>query len=155
MSAAPVTTDLEAFVDAFDTNWRAGGPARAFVERFTPLLDPNVRLIQPQVPTLVGLEAFERGFAEPLFELMPDARGAVRGWAARGEDVLYVEVDVGGCIAGRKVVLHSCDRLKLREGRIAERVAFLDPSPIVKAVGLRPSAWPTFLRTQIANRRFR
>lgn len=156
MSGAVATeTDLEAFVEDFDTNWRAGGPARAFVERFTPMLDPQVRLVQPQVPTLVGLEAFERGFAEPLFELMPDARGAVRGWAARGHDVLYLEVDVGGCIAGRKVVLHSCDRLKLREGRIAERVAFVDPSPLVKAVGLSPSAWPAFLRTQIANRRHR
>ena len=153
MSEAIATeTDLEAFVEAFDANWRQGGPARAFVERFTPLLDPQVRLVQPQVPTLVGLEAFERGFAEPLFELMPDARGAVRKWAGSG-DLVYVEVDVGGCIGGRKVVLHSCDRLTLRDGRLAERVAFLDPSPLVKAVGLSPRAWPTFLRSQLANRR--
>ena len=152
MSAVAESTDLEAFLEAFDQNWRQGGPARAFVERFRPLLDPQIRLVQPQVPTLVGPEAFERGFVGPLFELMPDARGAVRGWTAR-DDVLHIEVDVMGTLGGRRVVLRSCDRITLRDGRIAERVAFVDPGPLLRAVALHPRTWPTFIRTQVRQRR--
>ncbi len=144
--------DVEAFVADFDERWRAGGPANAFVERFRSMLAPDVRLVQPQVPTLVGLEAFRRGFAEPIFELMPDARGAVRGWSARG-DVIHVEVDVVGTVGRRRVVMHSCDRLTLRDGLIAERVAFVDPGPLLAAVARTPRAWPTFARMQLRQRR--
>jgi hypothetical protein len=153
-AATTTVTDVEALVEEFDAKWRAGGPAREFVERFTPMLDPQIRLVQPQVPTLVGLEAFERDFAEPLFELMPDARAAVRGWAAHG-DVVYVECDLMGTIGRRRVKIRFCDRLTLREGRIAERVAFLDASPLLKAVALTPRKWPVFVRGQINSRRQR
>jgi ketosteroid isomerase-like protein len=152
VNATATPTDVEALVEAFDAKWRAGGPARAFVERFTPLLDPEVRLVQPQVPTLVGLDAFEKRFAEPLFALMPDACGAVRGWSER-DGVVYIEVDVMGTIGDRRVKLRSCDRLTLRDGRIAQRVAFVDPSPLLRAVALTPRAWPTFIRTQLRQRR--
>jgi hypothetical protein len=152
VSTTAERTDAEAFVEAFDENWRAGGPAHAFVERFRPLLDPQVRLVQPQVPTLVGLEAFETGFAAPLFDLMPDARGAVRGWSAR-DDVVHIEVDVMGTIGRRRVVLRSCDRITLRDGRVAERVAFVDPAPLLKAVALNPRTWPVFAGIQIRQRR--
>jgi ketosteroid isomerase-like protein len=145
-------TEAEAFVETFDTYWRAGGPADAFVARWAPVLDPEVRLIQPQVRTLVGLDAFRRGFVEPLFALMPDARGEVRGWAAQG-DIVYIEVDVMGTIGSRRVVMRSCDRITLHEGRIAERVAFVDPGPLLRAVALHPRSWPTFIRTQLRGRR--
>jgi ketosteroid isomerase-like protein len=143
---------VQEFVDAFDENWRAGGPAHDFVERFAPLMDPEVRLVQPQLPTLVGTDAFRRGFVEPLFAVMPDARGAVRGWSASG-DVVYVEVDVMGTVGGRKVVMRSCDRITLREGRIAQRVAFVDPTPLIRAVARHPRTWPMFIRTQLRGRR--
>jgi hypothetical protein len=108
--------------------------------------------VQPQIPTLVGLEEFERGFVKPLFDLMPDARGAVRSWGSRDE-VVYVEVDVVGSIGGRRAVMRSCDRLTLDEGRIRERVAFVDPAPLLKAVALSPGSWPKFLRIQLSQRR--
>src|SRR5204862_4042015 len=73
MSTTTTATDLEDVVHAFDAKWRAGGPAAAFVERWRDLLDPEIRLVQPQVSTLVGFEAFARGFVEPFFALMPDA----------------------------------------------------------------------------------
>jgi hypothetical protein len=108
--------------------------------------------VQPQIPTLTGLEEFERGFAEPLFGLMPDARGAVRRWGSSG-NVVYVEVDVIGTVGGRRAVMRSCDRLTLEDGRIRERVAFVDPGPLLKAVALSPRSWPKFVRIQISQRR--
>lgn len=150
--AAPPEAGVAEFVDTFDEHWRAGGPADAFVARFAPLMDPEVRLVQPQLPTLVGKDAFRRGFAEPLFAVMPDARGAVRGWSAAG-DVVYIEVDVMGTVGGRKVVLRSCDRITLRDGLIAQRVAFVDPTPLLRAVARHPRSWPTFIRTQLRGRR--
>ena len=152
MSATTTSTDLEAVVEAFDARWRAGGPAAAFVERWKDLLDPEIRLVQPQVPTLVGYEAFARGFVEPLFALMPDARGEVIGWAAAGETA-YVEIEITGTIGRRAVTLRSCDRLTVRGGRIVERVAYVDPGPLLGAVALTPRAWPTFIRMQIDQRR--
>jgi ketosteroid isomerase-like protein len=152
MTATTTSTDLETVVEAFDAKWRAGGPAAAFVERWKDLLDPEVRLVQPQVPTLVGYEAFARGFVEPLFALMPDARGEVIGWAAAGETA-YVEIEITGAIGRRQVTLRSCDRLTVRGGRIVERVAYVDPGPLLAAVALTPRAWPTFIRMQIDQRR--
>jgi len=152
VTAVAEETGVEEFVETFDAHWRAGGPADAFAARFAPLMDPEVRLVQPQLPTTVGVEAFRRRFAEPLFEVMPDARGAVRGWSATG-DVVYIEVDVMGTVGGRKVVLRSCDRITLRDGRIAQRVAFVDPAPLLRAVALHPPSWPKFIRTQLRGRR--
>jgi ketosteroid isomerase-like protein len=152
VSATTSATDLEAVVVAFDAKWRAGGPAAAFVERWKDLLDPEIRLVQPQVPTLVGYEAFARGFVEPLFALIPDARGEVLGWATGGETA-YVEVEITGTIGRRKVTLRSCDRLTVRGGRIIERVAYVDLGPLLAAVALTPRAWPTFIRMQINQRR--
>jgi ketosteroid isomerase-like protein len=152
VSATTSATDLEAVVEAFDAKWRAGGPAAAFVERWKDLLDPEIRLVQPQVPTLVGYEAFARGFVEPFFALMPDARGEVIGWATAGETA-YVEIEITGTIGRRKVTLRSCDRLTVRGGRIVERVAYADPGPLLAAVALTPRAWPTFIRMQIDQRR--
>jgi SnoaL-like domain len=152
VSAVAASTDVEAIVEAFDEGWRAGGPADAFVARFEPILDPQIRLVQPQIPTLVGLEAFRRGFGEPLFELMPDARGAVRDWTAR-DDVIHIEADIMGTIGRRRVVMRTCDRITLRDGRIAERVAFVDPGPLLQAIALYPPSWPKFIRTQIRQRR--
>jgi hypothetical protein len=149
-------TDVAALVADFDANWRAGGPAADFVARFTPMLDPQIRLVQPQVPVLVGLEAFRRAFAEPLFELMPDARAEVLGWG-EGEagDVVYVECELTGTVGRQAVRMHFCDRLTLREGRIAERVAFLDAAPLLKAVALTPGKWPLFVSAQVNQRRHR
>lgn len=152
MSATTSATDVEAVVEAFDAKWRAGGPAAAFVERWKDLLDPEIRLVQPQVPMLVGYEAFARGFVEPFFTLMPDARGEVIGWATAGETA-YVEIEITGTIGRRTVTLRSCDRLTVRGGRIVERVAYVDPGPLLAAVALTPRAWPTFIRMQIDQRR--
>jgi SnoaL-like domain len=138
----------EEWVAGFAAGWRDPAGPREFVEHFTPLLDPEIRLIQPQIPELVGLEAFRRGFAEPLFNLIPDIHGSVRGWATDG-DTIWIELELEGTLGGRPVTLETVDRITLREGRAIERRAFLDPLPVLAAVLTRPRAWPRYARTQI------
>ena len=152
MSATAAVTEAEAFVQAFGEHWGAGGPADAFVERFTPLLRPDVRLVQPQIPTVVGHEGFRTRFAEPLFALIPDARGEVLGWAARDGRV-YIELEIRGHVGRRPVVLRTCDRITLVDGQVAERIAHLDAAPLLKAVAASPRSWPTFIRSQLKGRR--
>jgi hypothetical protein len=138
----------EEWVAGFAAGWRDPAGPREFVEHFTPLLDAEIRLIQPQMPELVGLEAFRRGFAEPLFELIPDIHGTVHGWAADG-DTIWIELELEGTLGGRPVTLETVDRITLHEGRAIERRAFVDPLPLLVAVLTRPRAWPRFARTQM------
>lgn len=150
MSAVAQPTEVEAFVEAFAQGWRAPNDLERMLAHFTPMLAPDVRLVQPQIPTLVGHEEFRTGFAEPLFELMPDLHGEVEAWAARG-DLVFVQIRLTGTLAGRPAGFTSCDRITLRDGLIAERVAFMDPSPLVTAALTRPRALPTFARMQARN----
>ena len=151
MSAVAEHTQVEAVVEAFTEGWRAPAGAAGLVRDFLPWLTEDVRLVQPQIPDLVGHEQFRTGFAEPLFELIPDLRGEVEGWAAGGEDLVYIQIRLFGTLGGRPFEFRSCDRITIREGRIAERIAFMDPTPLVAAVLTRPGAWPAFARVQRGN----
>jgi hypothetical protein len=69
--AAPGTESARAWVLAFAEGWLAPASADAFADHFQPWFDPHIRLIQPQLPTLVGHQAFRERFARPLFALIP------------------------------------------------------------------------------------
>jgi hypothetical protein len=131
-TASRAETAAEAWVRAFADAWRAPSDADAFADQLEPWLDPEVRLVQPQMPTLTGLRAFRERFARPLFALVPDLHGVVDGFAARG-DVVYVELRLEGTL-GRRLTMRSVDRVVLRAGRAVERVAHLDPTPLLLAV---------------------
>jgi SnoaL-like domain len=141
-----------AWVEAFAEGWRAPRDADSFVDHFLPWLAPEIRLVQPQMPVLVGHEAFRRGFARPLFDLIPDLHGEVVDWAAHGDRV-YIELVLRGTVGGpggRPVTLHTVDRVSLgADGRATERVAHMDPSPLAAAVATAPRAWPAFVRAQL------
>ncbi len=140
------------WVDAFAAGWAAGGPADRFYDHFEPWLDPEVRLIQPQLPTLVGHRQFRENFVRPLFGLVPDLLGTVEGWASR-EDVVYVALRLEGTIGRRSFELPTVDRVTLRDGKAIERIAYANPAPLLRAVALSPSTWPRFIRMQIASRK--
>jgi ketosteroid isomerase-like protein len=140
-------TAARAWVDGFAEGWRAPPSAAAFAAHFRPMLAPQIRLIQPQLPTLVGHEAFEEHFVKPLFELIPDLRGDVERWASHGETV-YIELTLRGTLGGRPLSWRVCDRVTLRDGRAIERESYVDPSPILAAVARAPRAWPRFVRLQ-------
>ena len=154
MSAVSDRTEVEAFVEAFGEGWRPPTSAESVTRHFLPMLQPDVRLIQPQLPVLVGHEQFRTGFVEPLFELMPDIHGTVEHWAARG-DVVYIVIALRGTLGGKPAGFTSCDRITLRDGLIAERIAYMDPTPLVQAAIGRPRAWPGFARMQLRNLRQR
>lgn len=138
-----------AFLKAFTEAWRQPIDADHFADRFDPWLDPDVRMVQPQIPPISGRRAFRERFVRPLFELIPDLRGTVQGWAING-DTLYVELRLSGTIGSRTVTLRSCDRVTLRDGRVVERVAHLDPTALVAAVVRAPRLWTRLLRQRIA-----
>jgi ketosteroid isomerase-like protein len=137
----------ETWIEAFVEGWRAPAGPDAFADHFLPWLDPEIRLVQPQLPVLVGHRAFREGFARPLFALIPDLHGEVESWAASG-DVIYIEVVLRGTLGGGPVEFRSCDRITLRDGLAIERVAYMDPGAILAAVARRPRAWPAFVRSQ-------
>ncbi len=156
-TAAPEAPSAAArdWVEMFAEGWRAPSDADSFVDHFIPWLDPEIRLIQPQMPVLVGYEAFREGFARPLFDTIDGLHGEVAGWAARG-DVLYIEVVLRGTLGGRPIEFTSCDRITLRGDKAVERMAYSDPTPVLLAGLVNPRAWPAlagFQRRQLRNRR--
>jgi hypothetical protein len=155
VSSEPAAVDGDsatAFVEAFTEGWRNPSDADSFSDHFEPWMDPEVRLIQPQLPPAVGPRAFREQFARPLFDLVPDLRGTVLDWSARG-GTIHIELLLEGTVGRRRFQMRTCDRIELRNGKVVERVAHLDPTPLLKAVLLSPPAWPRFLRTQLRSRR--
>jgi ketosteroid isomerase-like protein len=142
----------QAWVEMFAEGWANPVDADRFCDHFDPWFQPEVRMIQPSVKPVVGKQAFREQFARPLFELVPDLHGTVESWAASG-DVVYIELRLEGTVGRRAFTIHTCDRITLRDGKAVERVAYLDPAPLVKAVARSPRAWPRFLRTQLRSRR--
>jgi ketosteroid isomerase-like protein len=146
------TAQTEAWVEMFAEGWAHPVDADTFCDHFDPWFQPDVRMIQPSVRPLVGRQAFREEFARPLFDLVPDLYGTVENWAASG-DVVYIELRLDGTIGGRPCTMHTCDRIKLRDGKAIERFAYLDPAPLVKAVTRSPRSWPKFLKTQLRSLR--
>jgi SnoaL-like domain len=138
----------EEWVEAFAEGWRAPTDADAFCNHFDALIDDRVRLIQPQLPDLVGKREFRERFARPLFSLLSDVRGTVESWAMRDE-LAFIELTIRGRVGGRQVEMRTIDKVTIRDGLAVERVASLDPSPLLAAVALAPRAWPAFARVQL------
>jgi hypothetical protein len=140
------------WVQAFAEGWRAPAGADAFADHFDRWLDPEIRLVQPQIPPIVGRAACREQFARPLFALVPDIHGTVEGWGWNG-DTVYIELRLAGTVGHRPVTMHTCDRVTLRDGVAVERVAYIDPSPLLAAIARTPRAWPRFIRQQLSARR--
>jgi ketosteroid isomerase-like protein len=151
-ATAEDTTAAAAWVAMFAEGWANPMDTDTFCDHFDPWFDPEVRMIQPSVGPTVGRKAFREEFARPLFTLVPDLHGTVENWSATG-DVVYIELRLEGTIGRRRFTLHTCDRIKLRDGKAVERVAYLDPAPLLKAVAASPRAWPRFIRSQLRSLR--
>ncbi len=147
--ASEAGTDAQAWVASFAEGWRAPRGPDAFAAHFRDWLAPDVRLIQPQRPTLVGRRAFEERFVRPLFALIPDIHADVEDWAARG-DTLYIELTLRGTVGGRELSWRACDRVTLRDGVALERHSYFDPAPVLAAIAAHPSIWPRFLRLRFS-----
>jgi hypothetical protein len=146
------TSAAEEWVREFSAGWRDPAGPEQFAAHFERIIDPRIRLVQPMMPDLVGHDAFRRGFVDPLFSLIPDVHGTVRGWAAEGDEI-WIELELEGTLGGRPVGFVAVDGITLRDGVAIERRAFFDPSPLVAAVATRPRAWPRFVRFQLLQAR--
>ncbi|HEY1238725.1 MAG TPA: nuclear transport factor 2 family protein [Solirubrobacterales bacterium] len=151
-ATAEDTTAAANWVAMFAEGWANPVDADRFCDHFDPWFDPEVRMIQPNLRPTLGRKAFREEFARPLFDLVPDLHGTVEGWAASGDSV-YIELRLDGTVGRRPFTIHTCDRIKLRDGRAYERVAYLDPAPLLKAVAGSPSSWPRFVRSQLRSLR--
>jgi ketosteroid isomerase-like protein len=155
--AAPESSQDQAeaaanWVSVFAEGWADPVDADTFCDHFDPWFDPEVRMIQPQLTPTVGRRAFREQFARPLFALVPDLHGTVENWSSSGDRV-YIELRLEGTVGRRRFTMSTCDRIKLRDGRAVERVAYLDPAPLLKAVAASPRSWPRFIRTQLRSLR--
>jgi ketosteroid isomerase-like protein len=148
-ATAPEQSGAEAWVAGFIEGWRAPAGPDAFAAHFREMLAPDVRLIQPQLPTVTGRRGFEEQFVRPIFALIPDVRGEVERWAARGE-TLYIELTLRGTLAARPVSWRVCDRITLRDGLAIERESYFDPGPLIAAVIRTPRAWAPFARLRLS-----
>jgi ketosteroid isomerase-like protein len=146
------SAEAQAWVEMFAAGWANPVDADTFADHFEPHFQPDVRMIQPSMRPIVGKQRFREEFARPLFDLVPDLHGTVENWAADG-DVIYIELRLEGTIGRRRFTMHTCDRIKLRDGKAVERVAYLDASPLLKAVALTPRSWPKFVPAQLRNLR--
>lgn len=147
--AQPPATDVaREWLERFADGWRAPAGAREFIEHFRPMLAEDVVMVQPQLPTIRGMDAFATEFVEPLFALMGDVHGEVEHWAAR-EDNLYVELSMRATLGGRSVQWRVCDRITLRDGLAIERESYFDPTPLLRAIARSPRVWPRFLSLRL------
>jgi hypothetical protein len=140
------------WVAMFAEGWANPVDADTFYRHFEPWMDPDVRMIQPQMKPVVGLRAFREEFVRPLFELVPDLHGTVTNWSSSG-DVIYIELRLEGTVGRRRFEMGTCDRITLREGKAIERIAYLDATPLLSAVLRSPRLWWRFVRTQVQSRR--
>jgi hypothetical protein len=145
---------VAAWVSEFVEGWRAPSGPDALADHFARVVAPDVRLIQPQMPTVVGPRALRERFARPLFALVPDLRADVERWAG-GEDFALIELTLSGTLGGRPVSWRVVDRVTIRDGVAVERESYLDPIPLLRAVLTRPRAWPRFAAMRLAELRGR
>jgi ketosteroid isomerase-like protein len=151
-NGSATSAEAQAWVEMFTEGWADPVDADSFCDHFEPWFEDDVKMIQPSVRPIVGKHAFREEFARPLFDLVPDLHGIVENWASGG-DVIYIELRLEGTIGGRSFAMHSCDRIKLRDGKAVERFAYLDATPLVKAVARSPRSWPKFAKTQLRSLR--
>lgn len=111
-----------------------------FCEHFLTRMHPQVRLVQPLADIGIGHDGFRAQFAR-LFATMPDIHAHVMRWSSQGPDV-FIEIELSGTIGGHPISWQACDRLTMQDDLVVERRSFFDPTPLIKAVVLRPWAWP-------------
>lgn len=152
---SPVTEDsapprtAEEWVAEFIAGWRDPSDPEAFANHFERVCTDDVRMIQPQLPTMVGKAAFREGFVRPTFALIPDLHAVVHDWAVNeAGELVFINFTLAGTLGGKPISWPCIDRIVLRDGLACERRAYFDPTPLLRAVLTRPRAWPGFARIQ-------
>lgn len=138
---APRDHDAEVsppIVERFAAVWSEPSP-----DALVALVTDDVRLFQPARPRIVGRKAARRDFAR-LLEWQPDLHAIVDDWAER--ESVFIAFRLCFTLGGRTHEVPTVDRITLRDGLIAERVASFDSLAFAFAVLRRPREWRGFLR---------
>jgi len=131
-----------------------------FVRRFAdawaaPTVDGLVALAQPDATFSQPLSTTARGhaglsnFLDELLQTIPDLRGEVVTWAAADEHTVFVELKLSGTFGRRPIGWTTIDKIVLRDGLIAERVANFDGLRLLGSIARRPRGWPAWLRAKL------
>ena len=113
-------------------------------ERLASLLTEDVHLVQPLLRELHGRAATVRAFDE-LFALVPDLHSDVLRWGAT-EDGVLIEHRMTGTFGRRPYSWDVVDRIVLRDGLARERIAHIDPLPVLAQMLRRPGRIPAALK---------
>ena len=75
----------------------------------------------------------------------PTCSGTLEGWSSTG-NVIYIELRLEGTVGAAAFEMHTCDRITLRDGKAIERVAYLDPAPLLaRRRSAARAHWPRFV----------
>ena len=130
------------FVRQFESEW-----AKSNADALDALLTDDVVLIQPILAATVGRRAAREAFTR-LFRLFPDLHVKVHRWAAR-EDAVFIEFTLIGTFGGREVSWPAVDRIVLRNGLVAERISYFDPTVLGVQLLTRPRGWRRLLASGV------
>ncbi|WP_288820077.1 nuclear transport factor 2 family protein [uncultured Corynebacterium sp.] len=141
-----VEQDLEQharkFVQIFAEGWHAPRSADELVKHFTPWLTNDFRFTQPFLRGEgVGHAQFAERFARPLFAILRNVHATVDSWASAG-DTVFIALTVTCTVGRHRVAFRGCDRLRLVDGKAAERHNYADLSPVLIALLRSPGLWP-------------
>ena len=131
------------FVERFKGFWEAPDP-----EALHELLHDDAHLVQPLMPEVRSRAAYAEAMRR-LLTLIPDLHGRTRAWGPT-EDGVLIEHTLAGTLGGKAIRWDLVDRITLRDGRVAERIAYFDPLPLLLAVLTRPRALATVLRMRFS-----
>lgn len=145
--------EIADWVATFGALWSGG---RANLDRFMDLFSPDVRLAAPGFRPTTGRDAGLRAFSR-TFAALPDLTAELHGWSASltaGPDgaasgLLFVEMTFTATLGGRLTRWRNVDRFEFRGGVAAERVAFLDPTRVRRALLRNLSGWRQLLRLRL------
>ena len=116
---------VKVFIHAWDK-------PRERLEQLLALLDENIILKDPLTPPAQGKTEARDEFLR-AFHIMPDLRADFHHWSASG-NVLFIELTLHATIGKQLVSWDNVDRFTFQDGVVIERVAFFDPTRIVKAL---------------------
>jgi limonene-1,2-epoxide hydrolase len=134
----------EQFPALFAEGWALPKP-EPFLAHFLPLIDSDATFSQPMLRTAHGRAKIERSFRQ-LFTLFPDFTLLVRR-SAIDRDTVFIESDCTIALRRRALRFPACDRFVIRDGKLAERRVYTDPSPVLLAIARDPARWPRALRS--------
>jgi ketosteroid isomerase-like protein len=132
--AVPASSEPEDFVSRFADFWAEPSP-----QRLPELLHPDVVLVQPLAPRMVGIQAAQTQF-QRFWYVLPDLRAHVDHWCG-DRDLVFIEFRLHARIGGNSIEWPNVNRLQLRDGKAIERITYFDPLAILPTLARHPSLW--------------